>query len=209
MKKYKTAKRFIKTFRLKGNYTAKNLERILEKQGFTLYEYILFSNRSKQLFARLKCAEIATANSSFSVCSDDVKLCCIRKSVTEKEKTILLLHENLHIFMGDVKKGSPITPMQEKTVTDLHFIIDFILNTKRYAKVLSAVLITVLLLLTVYYFTYSKNSTELYFYVTPGGTHYHEENCDEIIRNTNSFKILAQDAIKSYLPCSKCRPNEK
>lgn len=209
MKKYKTAKKFIKTFELKRNYKANDLTGILKKQGFQFYEYNLFSDKTKQLFIRLDCFETATANYSFSVCSDDVKLCCIRKSVTEKEKAILLLHENLHIYMGDIKKDFPISPMQEKTVTDLHFIIDFILNARRYVGVLLAVLATALLLGTFHHFTYPKNNTEAYFYVTPSGTHYHKEDCDEILTNPNSFKISADDARKSYLPCSKCKPDKK
>ena len=208
MKKYKTAKKFIKTFGLKRNYTTEGLTKILEKQGFLLYEYSLFSNKTKQLFVKLRCTETATADNSFSVCSDDVRLCCIRKSVTEKEKAILLLHENLHIFMGDVKKDSVTSPIQEKTVTDLHFIIDFILNARRYVQLTAVILATALMLGGIHHFTYSK-STGSYFYVTPSGTHYHKEDCDEVISNPKSYKIPADDAFKSYLPCSKCKPDKK
>lgn len=202
MKKYKTAKRFIKIFRLKRNYKAEDLTRILEKQGFTLYEYSLFSDRAKQLFSKLKCTETAIADNSFSTCTDDIRLCCIRKALSEEEKALLLLHENLHIFMGDVKKDSVITPVQEKAVTDLHFIIDFVLRSKRYVRLIVAILITALMFGGIRHYTYSK-STEAYFYVTPSGTHYHKEDCDFITSNTQSFKISAQDAQKSYLPCSK------
>ncbi len=208
MKKYKKAKSFIKTFGLKQNYTSKDLTDILKKQGFSLYEYVPLSNKSEILFGRLNCVNMANANYSFSVCSDETNLCCTRKLVTEKEKILLLMHENLHIFMGDVKKDSTITPFQEKTVTDLHFIVDFILNARRYVRLISVILVTVLILSGIHHFTYSK-STEAYFYVTPGGTHYHKEDCDFITINPKSYKISAEDAIKSYLPCSKCRPNEK
>ena len=207
MKKYKKAKKFIKTFGLKRNYTTEGLTKILEKQGFSLYEYSLFSNKTKQLFVRLDCFETATVNCSFSISSDEANLCCIKNYLSEKEKAILLLHENLHIFMGDVKKDCPISPFQEKTVTDLHFIVDFILNTRRYVRVLLAVLITALFLGTAHHFTYSK--TEAYYYVTPSGTHYHKEDCDEILTNPNAYSISAEDARKSYLPCSKCKPDKK
>lgn len=208
MKKYKKAKQFIKTFKLKRIYTTKDLTDILKKQGFQFYEYSLFSEKTKQLFVRLDCFETATANCSFSISSDEANLCCVKNYLSEKEKAILLLHENLHIYMGDVKKDCPISPMQEKTVTDLHFIVDFILNARRYVRVLSAVFVTALFLGTVHHFTYPK-SPVAYYYVTPKGTHYHKEDCDEILTNPNSFKISAEDARKSYLPCSKCKPDRK
>ena len=110
--------------------------------------------------------------------------------------------------MGDVKKDSVISPIQEKTVTDLHFIIDFILNARRYVRLTAVILATALMLGGIHHFTYSK-STESYFYVTPSGTHYHKEDCDEVISNPKSYKIPADDAFKSYLPCSKCKPDKK
>ena len=209
MNNYKLAKRFIKTFGLKRNYTLRDLTRILKKQGFSLYEYIPLSKKAELNFGKLGCTETASANYSFCVSSDNVKLCCIRKTLSEKEKELLLMHENLHIFMGDVKKDTVITPFQERKVTDLNFMIDFILKTRRHLRLLLAVAIAVIISISVYFFMNTSKKADIYYYVTPKGTHYHTETCDEVTQNTHAYKITELDAKKSYLPCSKCHPDKK
>ena len=52
-----------------------------------------------------------------------------------------------------------------------------------------------------------KTNSEL-VYVTPSGKSYHKKGCRTIKKSTNVIPIEHDIAVKSYKPCSVCKPKQ-
>ena len=97
MDNYKSAKKFIKAFSLKHSPTLDDVIAISQKQGFTVRTFLPWREADVNLIRSLNCDASMLGRFAFSFCSDSVKFIFVLQSLTEAERVIAILHENIHI----------------------------------------------------------------------------------------------------------------
>ena len=226
MKRYKTAKNFIKYARLKKGYTYHDLQELTKRQGFHPYEFRPGLERDIMLFRKLQSEIEAKILTSFTYCSNNNKYVFVKQQITEEEKKHLLMHENIHIFVGDLKTPGVISVTNEKRTAETHFIVDLILN---YKKIIISLITALTICVTATSFAvthffidrilYASNkaeSSETDFvqetlpphsqtvYITPAGHKYHKASCPML--EGTKIPIEKSTAAKTYAPCKICNP---
>lgn len=199
------ARKFIKQNKLKRDFSYDILKTIAEKQGYRIYEFIRDLPKDRVLFEKINCLSMAEAGDSFSYNESGVKLIFIRRSCTEAEKKAALFHENIHISLGHLDQSTPISVIQKKLTTDIHFISELLLKYSGYTKAF----ITAILFTAVFAMGLSTTvQTAKKVYITPGGTHYHRSTCTYVVNNPNAFTVTLGKTKNLYLPCSVCNPDK-
>ena len=130
MNNYKSAKNFIKAFSLKRCPTLDDVTAISQKQGFTVRPFLPWRDSDINLIRSLNCDASMLGRFAFSFCSDSVKFIFVLQSLTEAERVIAILHENIHIYLGHLGNNCSATVSEEKQVTDIHAAIDFLISKK-------------------------------------------------------------------------------
>lgn len=208
MNNYKSAKNFIKAFSLKRCPTLDDVTAISQKQGFTVRPFLPWRDSDINLIRSLNCDASMLGRFAFSFCSDSVKFIFVLQSLTEAERGIAILHENIHIYLGHLGNNCSATVSEEKQVTDIHAAIDFLISKKRRTgiSVLFAAIISAAVFFS--FFLCIRSASGITFMVTPGGTHYHRQWCGCVFEKTSAYEISPSAAHRNYLPCSYCNPDK-
>ncbi len=228
MKRYKTAKNFIKYARLKKGYTYQDLQELTKRQGFHPYEFRPGLERDIMLFKRLQSESEAKVLTAFTYCNANNKYVFIKQQITEDEKKYLLLHENIHIFLGDLKTPGVISVTNEKRTAEIDFIVDLILN---YKKIIISLITALTICVTATSFAVTHFFIDRNFgaanqaepskqtlapeplpvqsqtvYITPTGHKYHRAGCPML--KSTKIPIEKSTAAKAYAPCKICNPQQ-
>lgn len=216
MNNYKTARLFIKEFKLKKNYEYSKLEIIAQKLGYKIFEFERNVTEDMEVLESLKASELALIKDCFSHHANNSSVICINALMPEAEKKIGVFHELLHIYKGHMTQNKTISITHEKEITDIHFITDFILKYQR-KLLLALVAIIILTSLLTYNITKSHMSiptineadpNSKYVYITPDGDCYHAKNCSYGESYHRSIKVLFSEVEGKYLPCANCNPDK-
>lgn len=156
MNNYKSAKNFIKAFSLKRCPTLDDVTAISQKQGFTVRPFLPWRDSDINLIRSLNCDASMLGRFAFSFCSDSVKFIFVLQSLTEAERVIAILHENIHIYLGHLGNNCSATVSEEKQVTDIHAAIDFLISKKRRTGI--SVLFAAIISAAVFFFLFSLHS---------------------------------------------------
>lgn len=132
MNNIKKAAQLIKEFRIKKDYTYFELKGIAEKYGYIVHEWYQNYEKDRLLFEKLDCLELSHTSEAFTLRSETKKIIFVEKILTEKEKSIALMHELIHIALGHLTPGKKISVLEEKQTTDIHHIIDVLLKLRAY-----------------------------------------------------------------------------
>lgn len=208
----KKANDFIRTYNLKKDYTLRDLEYIAERLGYEIFFYQRYNEEHNKILTQVNGLSLSLNTNSFTHEGPDIKFIFINRQLSETEKKITLLHELLHIYSGDTSKREPISVTQEKSTTDLHFIVEFIMKYKNIFRITvfaHFVMISALILCSFILSAPQKsNQPADIVYITPTGYHYHSSDCNYGEDYAYSIRALRADAEKKLLPCSNCKPDK-
>ena len=214
----KQVKKFIKEFNISTEtLTIKRLEEIISSQGYKIYTFGNDEKKVNQALKKLHLEEVSKNKNAFTYSSNDIKAVFINKSITSQERLNLLLHEEIHIFLGH---------LNNTTLEDEEEVLKFSIELKKQLRlnnltallsIFTIVAVVIVILMTTNT-TSKKNAIEpikthietiiteeTKVYITKTGSKYHKKDC-YTIKNNKVIEISKNDAIKMYEPCKICNP---
>ncbi len=196
------------------------LSEALEKQGYTVVEFRPMNNEPDValLLRNLHLEDRAIYSRGFVYVDSHYRMVFVSEDLSDFEKTLVLLHEQGHIYLKHMNHASVIgVDVQEEYEANefVHYLINpgFIQRTGESARRYKIPIMIVLLVLTAGLFGVVKykeyNESRTYFmeyYVTPYGTKYHIKECSVI--EGKEVRRLTKEDIESgqYEPCAFCIP---
>lgn len=97
----KQVKKFIKEFNITSeNLNIKTLEEIIKNQGYEIYDFGADEEKVNAILKKLNLEEVSKSKNAFTYSSNTIKAVFINKNVGITERTELLLHEEIHIYLG-------------------------------------------------------------------------------------------------------------
>lgn len=193
--------------------------KILEIQGYTLVEFNNIENKEDvtSLIEALQLQEQISCCKCFTYQNDKYRIVFIHQDLNDEERTIVLAHEEGHIWSGHMSVDSVLGAdiIQEYEANEFaHYLLKDKAGRKKGITVA-----TVLCILIIFFATgtgmYLKKSHDKAVYTdnlyrTETGNKYHVRNCMYIKDKTNVYR-LTQDEFDSgeYEPCGACKPNGK
>lgn len=215
----KQVKKFIKEFNITSeNLNIKTLEEIIKNQGYEIYDFGADEEKVNAILKKLNLEEVSKSKNAFTYSSNTIKAIFINKNVGITERTELLLHEEIHIYLGHLNNT---TLENEEEV--LKFSIELkkqlrINNLIAWITIFSTVVIVIIILMTTNT-NGRKNTiepitthiettvTEEQVYITKNGGKYHKKNC-YTIKNHEVIEISKEQAEQLYKPCKICYPED-
>lgn len=216
----KKAKEFKKSFGLLDcNFNC--LKSATEKQGYTVIEYNHIFNEEdvQSLIEALKLTDNILRSKGFTYADSNYRLVFVHEDLSEQEKTMVLAHENGHIFLEHLS-SVPIIGKDVKEEYEANEFAHFLLNKsqkekifniiKTYKKTAVCILLTfVMLLIGVGLIKWINREQQYYgeYYITSSGNKYHEKECIFVKDKINVHR-LTEEQFESgdYEPCQMCLP---
>lgn len=214
----KKAAEFKRKYQLKAINSA-ILWDVLVEQGYTVVEFNSIQNTDdvKALIEALRLEEQILHSKCFTYQNDKYRLVFIHEDLNDEERTIVLAHEEGHIWNGHMSTSSVLgnDVVQEYQANEFaHFLLDDKSGKKKRTKVVS-VLCTVLIIASIGVGLFINNQHEkaVYtdnLYVTDTGSKYHVRDCMYIRDKTDVHRLSIEDFESGqYEPCSACMPDLK
>ena len=211
----KKAAEFKRKYRLKSINSA-ILWDVLVEQGYTVVEFNSIQNTDdvKALIEALQLEEQILHSKCFTFQNDKYRLVFIHEDLNDEERTIVLTHEEGHIWNGHMSAASVLgnDVVQEYEANEFaHFLLDDKSGKKKRTKVIS-VLCTVLIIagISAGLFINKQHEKAVYtdnLYVTDTGSKYHVRDCMYIRDKTDVHRLSIEDFESGqYEPCSACMP---
>jgi len=191
-----------------------------EKQGYTVIEFnnLVNDDNITQLVCALKLQELVANTKGFTYADQHQRLIFVHEGLSNGEKTMVLAHELGHIVCGHFNSA----PIIGKDVQDEYVANEFahyLLNPGAWGKTCSwcrrhrillgsvfSLAVLVVIVGLVLLFSSAGFSADT-FYVTEGGTKYHERECMVVKQRGNLRPITWEELEKGdYEPCQVCLP---
>ena len=214
MNEKKNVKTFKKKYKIK-TVDSSSIRDALGKQGFTVVEYNGIDD-SEDVNALISALEIRThilANRCFAYQDDKYRLVFLYEALNEDEKTIVLAHEEGHIWNSHFSSNSILgnDVRQEYQANEFsHYLLDDKTGKKKKIKIgaFFCVLILAIVLVAGCYFK-NQHDERVYtdnLYRTATGNKYHVRNC-MYIKDKTDVQQLTREEFDSgeYEPCGACR----
>lgn len=216
----KKAKEFKKSFGLLDcNYGC--LKSAAEKQGYTVIEYNHIFNEEdvQSLIEALKLTDNILRTKGFTYADSNYRLLFVHEDLSEQEKTMVLAHENGHIFLGHLS-SVPIIGKDVQEEYEANEFAHFLLNESQNDKLINTIkthkktalcilLVFVILLISVGLIKWFNREQQYYgeYYITTSGNKYHEEECIFVKDKTNVHRLTKEQFENGeYEPCQMCLP---
>ncbi len=226
-KNKQSAFNFLKQYDLK-NVNYNTLSEVIERQGYSIVEYSHISNTDdvETLLNALGVKALSLTTGAFTYADENHRIVFINEGLSDEEKTVLLAHEQGHIYNGDLNSFSNI---HGKSVTDeynanefAHYLlkqgvfrhIRLCFATMK-CKAVCVILLSVLLVLAAVFGVFFSG-TRLFsekdnkkYCITPYGQKYHLSSCptveghELIYGSEKEFKKLGKK------PCEICIGEKK
>ena len=218
----KKAKEFLKEYRLKC-VTLPDLWRIITSQGYTIvpFNHIFNDESTAKLIEALGLEDAIAHSRGFTYADRQRRLVFIHEDLSEKEKLLVLAHEEGHIYCGHFTNspiiGHDVTEEQE-AAEFTHFILKKSgapksggASGKR--KLPLMIILSVLaaaLIGTGIFFATRRDEPEPFgheYYLTSTGFKYHESECI-FVKNKDDARLMTKEEYESgiYSPCGVCLP---
>lgn len=214
----KEASDFKRKYHLKAINSA-TLYDVLVEQGYTVVEFnsIQNGNDVTALLEALSLEEEISRSRCFTYQNDKYRLVFVHEDLNDEERTIVLAHEEGHIWNGHMTKGnvfgSDIVQEYEANEFAHHLLKDK--TGQRKQKRMMAVASTVAVVIICISGIWLKQSrdqavyTENYYRTETGGR-YHVEGCMYIKDKTDVYRLTREEFDSGeYEPCSACMSNER
>jgi hypothetical protein len=212
---------FLKKFKMTV-VNAPSLISAIEKQGYSVVEYSRISNSSdvESLLVALNVKSLSLTTGAFTYADKNHRILFIEEGLSDDEKTILLAHEEGHIFLGHLNSmngicGDEILKEHEAN-TFAHYLLNrsflnsLYVNMSVYKLRTALISMFVLILLGASVtagIIYNKNLHKNEYCRTRAGWHYHLPDCETI----ENFEVT-YDSRENYEkigidPCKVCLPD--
>lgn len=159
----KQVKKFIKEFNITSeNLNIKTLEEIIKNQGYEIYDFGADEEKVNAILKKLNLEEVSKSKNAFTYSSNTIKAVFINKNVGITERTELLLHEEIHIYLGH---------LNNTTLENEEEVLRFSTELKKQLKLnnltalisiftIFAIIVVVIVILITTNTTNKKNTTE-------------------------------------------------
>lgn len=216
------AKRFLKEFGVHViDYPT--LREILEKQGYSIVEFNTASNDEtvSTLISILRVGDNVKHSRGFTFADNNHRIVFVHAELSEKEKLIVLAHEEGHIYCGHLASGSIIgRDVQEEY--EANEFAHFVLNPDKISQASSSIgrhkktwiiaLICVGVLViggTIFCVIHQEQQYYDEYYITESGNKYHREDCIFVKDKTNVRRLTLEEFESGeYEPCKMCLPDQ-
>lgn len=215
MNEIKQAKSFKKKYKIKRINSSTFLE-TLRKQGFTVvfYNGIEDTEDVSTLVTLLDLTEQIHYSKCFTYQDDKRRIVFINEGLSEEERTIVLAHEEGHIYGGHMTKNNIFGEdvLQEYKA---NLFAQYLLNDKdgkiRKTKLFfSSCIVIIIVSLGIAFTLKSHHDEALYMdnlYRTETGSKYHVRDCMYIKDKTDIYRLTKEEFEGGeYEPCSACLP---
>lgn len=218
MSEKKQVKDFKKKYKIK-KIDSDVLIDILNKQGYTVVEFngIDDTEDVTEVVDALNLAEYIRVNRCFTYFSDKHRLVFINENLNEDEKTVVLAHEQGHIWNGHFSSKSVIghDVMQEYQANEFeHYLLkDKSADLRKKRRIICICLLVVSFVIGLYWFIEKKREKAIYtddFYRTESGTKYHIKECMYIKDKTDVYRLTKEEFDSGiFEPCEACMPDRR
>lgn len=210
---------FIREHKLK-TIDSENLIRVIKECGYEVKDFRPYSNEDKtqKLFEALNIKEFANGEDAFTYADLENRIVFVSKTLSEKEKRIVLSHELGHIFYKHLAnkkyiKGQGIE--QENEANEFsHYLLDggiffkvckFINNYRGRIAVTVIGMIAASLITGYVIDKFDNQKDNITYYVTDNGERYHEEGCKHLDGKSDLETGKREKFEKmGYTPCGDC-----
>lgn len=216
----KKTKAFLKEYKLR-KVTLETLRGAIRKQGYTIVEFnnVVNNVNVSALIDALGLEEYCKRSKGFTYADSQKRLLFLHEDLTDKEKLMVLAHEEGHIYCNHLTSSSILgrEVVEEHEAAEFaHYLLyqspmqKMTGGIQRHMGVCIAAVTVVLLLIVGGFFGYRAYCQNTYYgeyYVTPTGFRYHSKDCG-YVKGKNSAKRLTKEQYESgaYKPCDVCLP---
>lgn len=206
--------------------TTEKMEEVFRKQGFTLINYnpVLNDEDVATVIHSFGLEEMILRSSGFLFMDKNHRLLFVKEGLTEKEKLLILAHEEGHYYLGHASGmafiGKNVTEEYEANEF-VHFLLQGSMFERargtiaRHKKVVIAIVAAAAIgggagIATHEYGKYRERVIyEGEYYVTTHGEKYHLKNCVTIEGHETRRLTKADVEAGLYEPCNVCQPDQE
>lgn len=219
-----TIKKQVKSFRRKYNMRDVNVDSLkntLSKQGYTVVEFnsIINDENVSSLIDSLKLDDYIRNSKGFTYADANYRLVFVNEDLNDEEKTLILAHEEGHIFCKHFRNQNVIgnDVMQENEANEFSFFLrnpslgeKIYTNFKKHRVAIVSICLALIIAVIGVASYYSISKEQSYYgeyYITSTGSKYHTKNC-VFVKNKTNIQRLTEEAFESgdYEPCEMCHP---
>ena len=211
----KTATEFKRKYRLKAINSA-ILRDVLVEQGYTVVEFNCVQNTKdvNTLIEALGLEEQILQSKCFTYKNDKYRLVFIHEDLNDEERTIVLAHEEGHIWNGHMSEGVVLGDdvIQEYQANEFsHYLLKDKNGVKKRRMLISIIgVLIMVIVICVGLIIINQHDKAVYtdnLYVTDTGTKYHLRDCMYIREKTDVHRLTLEDFESGlYEPCAACMP---
>ena len=212
------AKAFRKQYNTKIVNSATLCEALTE-QGYTIIEYNGVQEKESvaDLISALHLEDQISHSKCFTYQNEKYRLIFIHEDLNDEERTVVLAHEEGHIWNQHMHKDNAIGAdvVHEHEANEFaHYLLKDRYGKKKRIHIITAMCVFALILIT-FIGLYLKQSHDKAVYTddlyrTETGTKYHVRDCIYIRDRTDVYRLTQEEFDSGkYEPCSACMPDER
>lgn len=215
------AKAFLNEYHL-TEITLEGLKRVITGQGYTIVEFnhIFNDEAVTALIEALDLDEMVAKAKGFTYADRQRRLVFLHEDLSEKEKLLVLAHEEGHIYCDHFSSVPVIgrDVVEEHEANEFtHYILNrgisgriggFIKARKKLFCMIAIVIAVAAMGLLALKATQKERSYYGEYYLTSSGNKYHEKDCIFVKNKTNVHRMTVDEYESGeYEPCGICLPH--
>lgn len=212
------ARAFRKQYNIKIVNSATLCEALTE-QGYTIIEFngVQEKESVSDLITALRLEDQISHSKCFTYQNEKYRLIFIHEDLNDEERTVVLAHEEGHIWNQHMHKDDAIgvDVVHEHEANEFaHYLLKDRYGKKKRVHIIAAICIFVLILI-VPIGIYLKQSHDKAIYTdnlyrTETGAKYHIRDCIYIRDRTDVYRLTQKEYYSGkYEPCSACMPDDR
>lgn len=202
--------------------TLADLRRIIVSQGYTIVEFnhIFNDEAVTALIEALNLDEMVEKAKGFTYADQHRRLVFLHEDLSEKEKLLVLAHEEGHIYCGHLSSvpiiGADVVEEYEANEFT-HYLLNqgivgriggFLKKRKKLCTAVAAVLAVSVIGVLIFNAVQKERSYYGEYYITASGNKYHEAECVFVKDKTNTHRMTIEEFESGdYEPCGICLPH--
>ena len=215
MREKKNADQFKSKFKIHAVNSA-TLYEAITAQGYTIIEFngIDDSKDVSELVDALQLQEHIKNEKCFTFQNDKYRLVFLHEDLNEDERTVVLAHEEGHIWNGHMTRDSSFGTdvIQEYEANEFaHYLLSDRTGKRKLSRITAVVCVLILILgIITGVFLMRQHNEAVYtdnLYRTETGTKYHLRDCMYIKDKTDVYRLTREEFESGeYEPCGACIP---